>query len=84
MKSTLILLCAAIALGGCARGFERPTPAAPDRAISRPASAAAGASVPAGSCTWAGQATSNGGMSCQQGQQYRCDSGTWKQTALSC
>jgi hypothetical protein len=40
--------------------------------------------VAPGACTWAGQATSNGGISCQQGSQYRCNNGNWQQTALSC
>ena len=94
MKATLILVSAAIALAGCTRVIERPvpvsgspsvvtTPAISERVVERGAPAA-GATVPANTCTWAGQATSNGGMSCQQGQQFRCNNGTWDRTALSC
>ena len=94
MKTTVILVSAALALAGCTRVIERPvpvsaspsvvtTPAISERVVERPA-AAAGATTPTGSCTFAGQATSNGGMSCQQGQQFRCNNGTWDQTALSC
>ncbi len=91
MKTTVILASVALALAGCTRVIERPVPSSPsvvttpaisERVVER--GAAAGATVPPTSCTWNGQATSNGGMSCQQGQQYRCDGGTWKPTALNC
>jgi hypothetical protein len=82
MKTILICVVAALAAAGCARGIERPGPVS--RAPTVGISSAAGATVPANSCTWAGQATSNGGMSCQQGQQFRCNNGTWDRTALSC
>jgi hypothetical protein len=88
MKTTLLLLCAIALSGGCTRTFDQPAAVSSDRAAARPAgglgSAAAGATVPAAACSWAGNATSNGGMSCQQGQQFRCSNGTWQQTALSC
>ena len=89
MRSTLILVSAALAVAACTRVIERPspsvvtTPAISERVVERGAPAA-GATVPASTCTWAGQATSNGGMSCQQGQQFRCNNGTWDRTALSC
>jgi hypothetical protein len=87
MKATIALLAAALAMSACTRVIERPV-AAPspsvvttERVVTVP-SAASGAT--AGSCLWAGQSTSSGGLSCQQGSQYRCSNGTWTQTALSC
>ena len=93
MKATIAVLTAALALGACTRVIERPvpasspsvvtTPAISERVVERPpASAASGATT--GSCLWNGQATSNGGMSCQEHTQFRCNSGTWERTALSC
>ena len=94
MKTTLILVSAALALGGCTRVIERPvpvsggpsvvtTPAISERVVERGAApAAAGATSAA--CMWNGQATSNGGMSCQEHSQFRCNNGTWERTALSC
>jgi hypothetical protein len=91
MKATIALLTAAVAASACTRVIERPvptatapsvvtTPAISERVVER--NAASGAT--SGNCMWNGQATSNGGLSCQQGTQYRCDNGTWTQTAVSC
>ena len=44
---------------------------------------AAGATVP-GSCSWNSVTYSDGAMSCQAGQQFRCSNGTWNQAAGSC
>ena len=91
MKTTLALLGAALAVSACTRVIERPvptasgtsvvtTPAISERVVER--SSASGAS--SSNCMWNGQATSNGGMSCQSGTQYRCNNGSWEQTAVSC
>jgi len=95
MKATLLTFAAAIAaalsVGACTRVIERPvptasgpsvvtTPAISERVVER-SSASGGTS---NACVWAGQPTSNGGLSCQTGAQYRCNNGTWEQTALSC
>ena len=93
MKATIALLSAALATTACTRVIERPvptatgpsvvtTPAISERVVER--SSASGSTVAPGSCTWNGQPTSNGGMSCQQGSQFRCNNGNWQQTALSC
>jgi hypothetical protein len=93
MKATIALLGAALAASACTRVIERPVPTSAPSVVTTPAiservverSSASGATAaPTGSCMWNGQATSNGGISCQQGTQYRCNSGTWAQTALSC
>jgi len=44
---------------------------------------AAGATV-APSCSYSGTAYSDGALSCQSGQQFRCSSGTWNRTLGSC
>lgn len=53
--------------------IERPVPVVP----------AAGATVPP-ACSWGGSAYSEGAMSCQNGQQFRCNSGAWSRTLGSC
>jgi len=94
MKTPLILVAAALALNACTRVIERPvpvsgapsvvtTPAISERVVERGAAPAA-AGATSGSCMWNGQATSNGGISCQEHTQFRCNSGTWERSALSC
>lgn len=82
MKATLALLGAALAMTACTRTIEKPVPIATAPVVVEP-HAAAGATSPL-SCMRGGQPTSNGGVSCQSGTQYRCNNGTWEQTALSC
>jgi hypothetical protein len=94
MKGTLaLILVTTTALGACTRVIERPTPA--PAVVSTPAiierSATTGAtSAPAapvlapGACLWEGQQTSNGGTSCRDHRTFRCNTGTWEQTASSC
>jgi hypothetical protein len=95
MKATVALIGAALAASACTRVIERPvptatgpsvvtTPAISERVVERGAAPSAAAGATSGNCLWNGQATSNGGISCQQGTQYRCNSGSWTQTALSC
>ena len=92
MKVTLLLISAALAVSACTRYIERPvptasgpsvvtTPAISERVVER--SSASGATANP-NCMWNGQATSNGGISCQSGTQYRCNNGSWEQTAVSC
>jgi hypothetical protein len=94
MKASFaLILVAGTALVGCTRVIERPvptasgpsvvtTPAISERVVERPS--AAGSTAAPAACTWAGQQTSTGGMSCQDHAQYRCNNGTWERTALSC
>ena len=94
MKGTLaLILVTATTLGACTRVIERPTPA--PAVVSTPAiierSSVSGASnsptitpVAPGACLWEGQQSSNGGMSCRDHNQYRCNSGTWEPTGLKC
>jgi hypothetical protein len=44
---------------------------------------AAGATA-AGSCNWNSVTYSDGGLSCQAGQQFRCSNGTWNRANGSC
>jgi hypothetical protein len=44
---------------------------------------AAGATA-AGSCSWNSVTYSDGSLSCQAGQQFRCSNGTWNQAGGSC
>jgi len=44
---------------------------------------AAGATAP-GSCAWNSVTYSDGSLSCQAGQQFRCSNGTWNQAGGSC
>ena len=95
MKATIALVSAALAASACTRVIERPvptasgpavvtTPAVSERVVERGPAPSAAAGATSGSCTWNGQATSNGGVSCQQSSQFRCNNGTWEPTALSC
>jgi hypothetical protein len=88
-------LVSGIALAGCTRVIERPvptasgpsvvtTPAISERIVERGSAAAAGGTAAPAACTWASQSYSSGGMSCQDHSQFRCNSGTWERTALSC
>jgi hypothetical protein len=81
MKTVIALLGAALAVGACTRTIEKPVPVATAPVVVTPSAASGGTSA---SCSWNGQPTSSGGISCQSGTQYRCDNGTWEQTALSC
>jgi hypothetical protein len=81
MKGTLALISAALAVSACTRTIEREVPVATPPVVVTP-SAASGATGT--SCAWNGQPTSNGGVSCQSGTQYRCNNGTWERTASYC
>ena len=81
MKATIALLGAALAATACTRTIEREVPVATPPVVVSP-SAASGAT--SASCMWNGHSTSNGGVSCQSGVQYRCNNGNWEQTSLYC
>ncbi|HUQ73441.1 MAG TPA: hypothetical protein VM183_01860 [Burkholderiales bacterium] len=92
MKAMIAILAAALSLGACTRIIERPVASAPptvvttERVVERPApsvpSAAVGSTL--AGCTWNGQQTSHGGMSCQERSQHRCVNGNWERTVLTC
>ena len=50
--------------------------------IERPVPAAGATVAPA--CAWGGTAYSEGALSCQSGQQFRCSNGSWNRTLGSC
>lgn len=84
--STLVVpLSAAMALVACSHRetvVERPV-VEKQTVIERPVPAA-GATVAPPACSWAGTGYSDGALSCQNGQQFRCYSGTWNRTLGSC
>jgi len=86
--STLVVpLSAALALVACSHRetvVERPV-VEKQTVIERqvPVIPAAGATVPP-ACSWGGAAYSEGALSCQNGQQFRCNSGNWNRTLGSC
>jgi len=51
--------------------IERPVPAV-------------GATAAPRACTWSNAAYSDGAVSCQNGQQFRCSDGAWNRTLGSC
>ena len=94
MKTTIaLILVTAAALSACTRVIERP--ASPPTVVSTPAvverssvtgttTAPAPAPIAVGACLWEGQQTSNGGTSCRDHSTFRCNNGTWEQTANRC
>lgn len=83
--STLAISLAAVSLlGACSHRetvVERPV-VERQTVIERPVPAA-GATAPRG-CTYNSGAYSDGGLSCQNGQQFRCGDGAWNRTLGSC
>ena len=86
--STLVVSLSVVGLlGACShreRVVERPV-VEKQTVIERtvPVVPAAGATVPP-ACSFGGTAYSDGALSCQSGQQFRCSSGTWNRTLGSC
>jgi hypothetical protein len=87
--STLAVSLSAVSLlAACShkeRVVERPV-VEKQTVIERPVivpSPAAGATA-AGTCSWNSVTYSDGGLSCQSGQQFRCSNGTWNQAGGSC
>jgi len=87
--STLVVPLSALALlAGCSHSekvVERDRPVVEKQTvIERPVAVpAAGATVPS-ACSFGGAAYSDGALSCQNGQQFRCSSGSWNRTLGSC
>ena len=83
--STLAVSLSAVSLlGACSHRetvVERPV-VEKQTVIERPVPAA-GATAASG-CTYNSGAYSDGGLSCQSGQQFRCSNGTWNRTLGSC
>jgi hypothetical protein len=50
--------------------------------IERPVPAAGATVAPA--CSYGGNAYSEGALSCQSGQSFRCNNGSWNRTLGSC
>jgi len=86
--STLVVpISAALALAACSHSketvVERPV-VEKQTVIERPVAVpAAGATVPP-ACAWGGAAYSEGALSCQNGQSFRCNNGNWNRTFGSC
>jgi hypothetical protein len=86
--STLALpLAAASLLAACGHTketiVERPGPLIEKQTVIERQVPAAGATAP-GSCIWNSVTYSDGSLSCQGGQQFRCSNGTWNQAGNSC
>ena len=84
--STLAVSLSAIGLlaacGHKERVVERPV-VERQTVIERPVPAV-GATAAPNSCTWSSAAYSDGALSCQNGQQFRCSNGSWNRTLGSC
>ena len=83
--STLVVPLSALGLlAACShteRVVERPV-VEKQTVIEKPVPAAGATVAPA--CAWGGTAYSDGALSCQNGQQFRCSSGTWNRTLGTC
>ena len=83
--STLVIPLSALGLlAGCShteRVVERPV-VEKQTVIEKPVPAAGATAAPA--CSYGGTAYSDGALSCQSGQQFRCNSGSWNRTLGSC
>ncbi len=81
MKRSIALTFVAVAaLAGCSQ--KQPTVVEKPVYIAVPAAAAGSTAAPA--CTYASQAYSQGSISCQDRNQYRCESGVWNRTFSAC
>ena len=84
MKRAIILIfVGAAALAGCGSEPKQPTVVEKPVYIAVPQAAAAG-STSAPACVYASQAYSQGSISCQDRNQYRCDNGVWSRTTNAC
>ena len=85
MKRSIALICVVgvAALAGCGSEPKQPTVVEKPVYIAVPPAAAAG-STSAPACVYASQAYSQGSISCQDRNQYRCDNGVWSRTTNAC
>ena len=84
MKRSIILAFVGVAaLAGCGSEPKQPTVVEKPVYIAVPQAAAAG-STSAPACVYASQAYSQGSISCQDRNQYRCDNGVWSRTTNAC
>ena len=85
--STLAISLSAVSLlGACSHRetvVERPV-VEKQTVIERPVPGPAAGATAARSCTWNSGAYSDGAVSCQNGQQFRCSDGNWNRTLGSC
>jgi hypothetical protein len=83
MKPNIALLIAVAVLSACSRPVVRET------IVERPVPAVAPAPIvtaaaPMPACTYASQSYSQGSVSCQDRNLYRCDNGIWTRTPTPC
>ena len=83
MKLNIALLIAVAVLSACSRPVVRET------IVERPVPALAPAPIvtaaaPMPACTYASQSYSQGSVSCQDRNLYRCDNGIWTRTPTPC
>lgn len=87
LSTVVLTVCAAAVLAACGtreRVVERDRPVVERQTvIERPVLAVGATAVPRG-CTWESAAYSDGALSCQAGQQFRCSNGSWNRTLGSC
>jgi hypothetical protein len=87
-----LILATTSALSACTRVIERPasqpavvsTPAIIERSSVTGATTPPAPAIAPGACLWEGQQTSNGGMSCREHSEWRCNQGSWEQTVAKC
>ena len=85
MKRSIALIFVAVAvLAGCGSEPKQPTVVEKPVYITVPPAAAAAGATAAPACVYASQAYSQGSISCQDRNQYRCDNGAWSRTANAC
>jgi len=85
LPALVVSLSAIGLLGACShkeRVVERPV-VEKQTVIERPVPAVGATAAPQ-ACTWANAAYSDGALSCQNGQQFRCGNGAWNRTLGSC
>lgn len=84
LSTLAVPLFGALTLAACSHKetvVERPV-VERQTVIERPVPAVGATAAP--SCSWSNAAYSDGALSCQNGQQFRCVNGTWNRTLGSC